>query len=163
MRDKKISKTRTISPYKLDPKSDRYRICPNCEKPHMVIHRTSKFCSDKCADEHHNKKKKIEKEQQELERKKQADENLRLKSALQPVEDRLAKNIVILDNLQVDPEEGTNYLINTLINAGFNFEFHSGQEKLYNISPEFNCHFLLFGPYRLYRTDHTKVLVYKEN
>jgi hypothetical protein len=43
--------------YPLDPKSDRFRICPFDKVEFMTNHRSRKFCNDSCQDEYHNKKK----------------------------------------------------------------------------------------------------------
>lgn len=46
------------SSFKLDPTSDRYRVCPNDGVEFMAKHGSKIYCSDKCADDFHNKKKK---------------------------------------------------------------------------------------------------------
>ena len=43
---------------KIDPTSDRYRICKYDEVPFMAHHRSMLFCNQHCADEFHNREKK---------------------------------------------------------------------------------------------------------
>ena len=47
--------------YKLDPTSDRYRVCPECKKAFMTNHRSRDFDSKKCANEYNNRIKKLQK------------------------------------------------------------------------------------------------------
>lgn len=56
-------------PYKIDPSSDRYRICPYDGVEFMTSHRSRIFCNPKCADEYHNRKKRLEKEKKKNEKK----------------------------------------------------------------------------------------------
>lgn len=46
------------SAYKMNPNSNRYRVCPNDGVRFMANHRSERFCKPKCADEYHNGKKK---------------------------------------------------------------------------------------------------------
>ncbi len=55
-----IMKTKAIR--KLNPESDRYRICPECKIPFMTEHRGRDFHSGKCADDYNNRKKKLAKQ-----------------------------------------------------------------------------------------------------
>lgn len=43
----------------MDPESDRFRVCPNDGVEFMAKNRNSIYCSDKCADQFHNRKKKM--------------------------------------------------------------------------------------------------------
>ena len=47
--------------YKLDPTSDRYRVCPECKKAFMANHRSRDFHTKKCANEYNNRIKKLQK------------------------------------------------------------------------------------------------------
>jgi hypothetical protein len=58
MNAKNLSVVRRNGPYQMDPKSDRFRVCPNDGVEFMAKHRSTRFCCDKCADEFHNQKKK---------------------------------------------------------------------------------------------------------
>ncbi len=57
-------KTKAIR--KLNPESDRYRICPECKIPFMTEHRGRDFHPGKCADDYNNRKKKLAKQAQEM-------------------------------------------------------------------------------------------------
>ena len=59
MKAKNLLTPRKKSPYKMDQNSDRYRQCPNDGVEFMAVHRSEKFCCDKCADEFHNEKKRL--------------------------------------------------------------------------------------------------------
>ena len=54
------------SVYKLDPTSDRYRICPECKIAFMTKHRGSDFHTPKCADDYNNRIKKLNKHANDL-------------------------------------------------------------------------------------------------
>ena len=62
MNSKNLIIEREYGPYLLDKNSNRHRICPNDGVEFMANHRSRIFCSDHCADEHHNLKKKKEAE-----------------------------------------------------------------------------------------------------
>ena len=51
---------------KLNPESDRYRICPECKIPFMADHRSRDFHPGKCADDYNNRKKKLAKQALEM-------------------------------------------------------------------------------------------------
>ena len=57
-------KTKAIR--KLNPDSDRYRICPECKIPFMTEHRGRDFHPGKCADDYNNRKKKLAKQALEM-------------------------------------------------------------------------------------------------
>lgn len=46
----------------LDPLSDRYPVCPNCRKLHMVRNKGRDFCRDKCANQHYNARRRLGKQ-----------------------------------------------------------------------------------------------------
>jgi hypothetical protein len=64
MNSKNLLTPRPKSPYRLDPNSDRYRVCPNDGVEFMAAHRSTIFCNPKCADEFHNEKKRLAAEKQ---------------------------------------------------------------------------------------------------
>jgi hypothetical protein len=120
------------SVYKLDPTSDRYRVCPNpeCEKKHMVTHRGKDYCSNECADTDYNRKRRltnhvvsmlsnggtigsIQKEQQAVTVNKElSDEEWKVK---------MKANMDILNQLEIDPEEGTIFGIQDILDKGVAF------------------------------------------
>ena len=64
--DKKINKRPPQFLYKLNPESDRYRICKNCGTELMASHRTRIYCDDKCSDEYHNAQKRYNRDMKKL-------------------------------------------------------------------------------------------------
>ena len=68
MQSKNLLKIMPIRLYKMDKKSDRYRVCLNDGEEFMANNRKEKHCCPQCADEFHNIKKKnarIEKKQKQ--------------------------------------------------------------------------------------------------
>lgn len=170
----------------LDPLSDRYRVCPNCSKPHMVRNKGRDFCSDRCADQHYNTRRRLMKQVQQtvdpevalaLEPNKefapeqraeigQAPElakEIFTRQNVPPVESNASydRNIEILNSLPVDPENGTVLHVADLTSRGFVFDYYSGRGVLHNIDPTLNCHFMQYGLYRIYRIDFSIILIYK--
>ena len=46
--------------FKLNPKSDRYRTCPECKTAFMTEHLGKDFCGRKCANDYNNRKKRLD-------------------------------------------------------------------------------------------------------
>ena len=147
------------SDYKLDPESERYRICLNCGIEFMTDHLNRIFCNDKCTDEFHNRKKRNA-QLNGME----ADESS-LVSVVDPPKNPsagLVNNMKILDALPIDKEEGSVFHVEQLDQLGLNLNYFSGRGKLYNINPELGCHFLQMGYYRLYRLSFSEILIIKQ-
>ena len=160
------------SVFKLDPASDRYRICPGCQKPHMVSHRGKDYCSDQCADTHYNTKRKHEKQAElMLAVKKEVAEPVVILSQGGPVEllpetdpvwaENMKTNLAILDGFTLDDKNGSVFWIDDLVQRGFKFGAYSTQGKLHNIPAGIRCAFLVYRNYRAYRIDVDKVLIKK--
>ncbi|MGZ4055310.1 MAG: hypothetical protein ACXVDZ_14295 [Bacteroidia bacterium] len=160
------------SVFKLNPKSDRYRICPECGEGHMVKHRGRDFCSDKCCDDYNNKAKRLLKQsepQQPITEEIPTNvlpvaEVPKPEVILAPVEilNGVQKNIQILNTLVIDPKEGSACYLNYLMNLGIDFnEFVS--EKLHNIPSGYQANCLACGKYRIYLIDSNTVLITKTN
>jgi hypothetical protein len=174
----------------LDPLSDRYRVCPNCETPHMVRNKGRDFCSDRCADQHYNARRRLMKQaapksesaiapQSELvleplaESETASTPKVQVAEIAEPVPPQPAqpekengelayeKNIQILNSLKIRIPGGTTFLIDDLAKSGFDFNAYSGRGVLHNIDPKLNCHFILYGTYRVYRVDFSHVLITK--
>jgi hypothetical protein len=157
----------------LDPLSDRYRVCPNCKTPHMVRNRGRDFCSDRCADQHYNARRRLLKQAEPKTILEQnplpippMEENMSVTvqskiESTQPEVTDYQKNLQILNSVTIKPEVGTVYHIDDLIRAGFNFDAFSGRGILHNIDPKLNCHFVQYGTYRLYRVDYSHVLIHR--
>ena len=150
---------------KLDPASDRYRICPYDGVQYMAHHRGMIFCCDKCADEFHNR----------LKRQKLSDKNLEVavtqikfvpsehpppkvetgkeltvtEIKSDPIKPR-THNLKILDLLQVDSNHGTVVSLMWLDQQDYIFDIYDGRAQLYNIPSTKKCHFLQIGNYRIY-------------
>lgn len=176
MNSKNLLTPRPKSPYKLDPNSDRYRVCPNDGVPFMANHRSTIFCNEKCADEYHNLKKKEKIENTLMNEVKEAlnadvpaSKPVQEKSEVveniipPPVQtiDPYKKNIEILNKYKFDPIYGTNVHLEWLWEIGIDLDAISGKGKLYNIDGSFNCHFVQIGYYRLYRNDFSHFLIVK--
>lgn len=144
------------SDYKMDPDSDRYRICPNCGIEFMTDHLSRIFCGDGCADEYHNRKKR-DAQLNGME----AETNSPV-SVVHPPNNPssgLVNNIKILDALPIDTEEGSVYHVEQF---GLNLNCYSGRGQLYNINPELGCHFVQMGYYQLYRVGFSDILIIKQ-
>lgn len=161
------------SVYKLDRKSDRFRICPQCGLEHMVIHRGRDFCSDKCCDDYNNGIKRLQRHAQitepEIEEISALEEQIECESSgqeltLTPTElsTDIEGNLAILGELTLDTKKGSHFYLQDLLEKGFNFPAYSDRVKLHNIDPEHQSHYLMFGKYRIYSIDNGKVLIVKE-
>ncbi|MGZ4056397.1 MAG: hypothetical protein ACXVPU_12290 [Bacteroidia bacterium] len=158
------------SVFKLDRTSNRFRICPNCGKEHMVKHLGRDFCDDKCADDHYNQERRLKKQAETMLSEKLID--VPVTSSLGgPVENlpevdqawgqAMKTNLAILDNLSLDPKHGSSMSIDSLLLGGFNFTQYTMQGKNHNIPDGIQSSFLIFGDYRIYRIDYSKVLIKK--
>ena len=170
--DKKINKRPPQFLYKLNPESDRYRICKNCETELMASHRTRIFCDDKCSDEYHNALKRYNRDMKKLndeiekQQKLEVSEELIEETIETTVEETinetdetiLKSNISILESLNV-AVNGTEYEVEVLDSYGFQFNHYNGRGQLFNIDPTLNCHFTQVGTFRLCRVKYSKILI----
>lgn len=114
----------------IDINSDRYRICPGCEKDFMAKNRGRIYCTSKCFNDHYN--------------------NHRRDKAAYFIQ-TLKSNIEILDSLLSD---GREILISAeeLAMFGFAFENYSDRQQVDRLSLAF---YMWYGPYRTNLTlDH---------
>jgi hypothetical protein len=156
MQAKNLFKIMPLRLYKMDKKSDRYRVCLNDGEEFMANSRKEKHCCPQCADEFHNIKKKnarIEKKQKQKESEKALNE-------ISQQLDNEDKNLKILDQLDVK-ENGSQFNMDFLHSLGFDFFTNISKEALYNIDPQLNCHYVQIGAYRLFRVEITEVLIKK--
>ena len=168
MNDKNLLTERVKSPYKMNKNSDRFRKCPNDGFEFMTNHRARIFCSDLCADEYHNLKKKNAEEyelMQEVENALEAPiQELEQKPISQEIllttDEKIKQNLRILDTLEIDFEDGSHFNIDLLIDNGFDFYAFDGKGQLYNTGSQ-NCYFLQIRNYRIYRVEYSKVLIKK--
>ena len=178
--DKKINKRPPQFLYKLNPESDRYRICKNCGTELMATHRTRIYCDDKCSDEYHNAQKRYNRdmkklneeiEKETLESLKNSNEEIPNESinettidetsatvVVEPDETILNSNMSILESLNIH-KKGSYYSIESLHSYGFKFSHYSGRGELFNIDSKHNCHFIQVGNFRLYRVSYSTLLI----
>ena len=142
--------------YKMDKKSNRYRVCPNDGEEFMANDRTEIHCCPQCADEFHNTIKKNER----IEKKQKQEESEKALNEISQQLDNEQKNILILDQLDVK-DNGSQFNMDFLSSIGFDFFSYAEKEALYNIDPQLNCHYVQIGAYRLFRVEITEVLIKK--
>ena len=167
-----IRKKPPQSIYKLNPDSDRYRICKYCDTEFMTSHRSRIFCDDKCSDEYHNAHKRYERDMKklndEIEKQKQLEVSEELieetietivEETINETDEAILKsNISILESLNV-AVNGTEYEVEVLDSYGFKFNHYNGRGQLFNIDPTLNCHFTQVGTFRLCRVKYSKILI----
>lgn len=173
------------SALKLDSRPDRFRICPQCNKKHMVFHRGRDFCSDKCCDDYNNQRKRLLKQSEVL----VPQIEVLIPDALLPLlknnrtddtfgnddvpetepisssnewQIQLDRNINILDTLTIHSTEGSHFQIEDLVQRDFNFFVYSNQGKLHNMPDGQKCQYLTFGKFKIYLLDQDKVLIVKK-
>lgn len=142
--------------YKMDKKSNRYRVCPNDGEEFMANDRTEIHCCPQCADEFHNTIKKNAR----IEKKQKQEESEKALNEISQQLDNEQKNILILDQLDVK-DNGSQFNMDFLSSIGFDFFSYAEKEALYNIDPQLNCHYVQIGAYRLFRVEITEVLIKK--
>jgi len=150
----------------IDPTSDRYKRCKYCDVEFMAEHRGMKFDTRWCADEFHNRKKRLEKQgiiqddnQEQLPQ--NSIENISTPDLPDIDQEELANNIRLIDQIELDPVEGTVVQMEQLHQKGYIFPRISDRGILYNIDPSLNCHFMQVGVYRLFRVSFSHVLIKK--
>lgn len=143
-------KERRIGPYLMDKNSDRFRTCLNCGFEFMAKHRSTIYCCDTCADEFYNVNKRKSNSTNEVEQK--------------PVLKKIGgieKNLMLLNQLQLEVGKETFVDFSWMEHVGFDFTCFNHRNKLFNIDPALNCHYLEFGCYRIYRVEYSLLLIYK--
>ena len=167
-----IPKKPPRSIYKLNPDSDRYRICKYCDTEFMTSHRSRIFCDDKCSDEYHNALKRYDRDMKKLNDEIEKQQKLEVSEELieetietiveetinETDEAILKSNISILESLNV-AVNGTEYEVEVLDSYGFQFNHYNGRGQLFNIDPTLNCHFTQVGTFRLCRVKYSKILI----
>ncbi len=167
-----IRKKPPQSIYKLNPDSDRYRICKYCDTEFMTSHRSRIFCDDKCSDEYHNAHKRYERDMKKLNDEIEKQQKLEVSEELieetietiveesinETDEAILKSNISILESLNV-AVNGTGYTVEALDSYGYKMSHFSGRGQLFNIDSNKNCHFLQVGNFRLCRVEYSKILI----
>lgn len=154
-----MEKEKKFDSQPLDPKSDRYRICPylDCHQPFMTTHRSRDFCSQKCHDAYHNERKRLLKLGEEVQPTNKA---VLLQGVPKREEDidAIDKNISILGKLALD-SDGSFFDISELLSAGFDFKAFTFRYKLPNTEDSF---FMLYGSYQIYLTEPNTILIHSK-
>lgn len=170
------------SVYRLDRTSDRFRICPNpeCKKEHMVKHRGKDYCSDKCADDHYNFKRRLDNHAEELltkggtvssiadfqsvNLKKKSEDSVFVSQIPDDVwKEKMITNMQILNSLELDAVHGSLYGVQELLDAGFDFNVFSTQGILHNYPKKDKGQYLVYENYRAYRTLTDEILILNTN
>jgi hypothetical protein len=163
--------------YKLNPNSDRYRICPNpeCNRAHMVMHRSRDYCSDKCADDHYNMKRRHTNHAVAMMTKGGTISSIVQEQVLagrdiyeglltdEEWSSGMKINLEILTGLIIDERNGTCFWIQELVNQGFHFHCFSTSGKLHNMPKNKPGQFVVYQNYRIYRTQADEILIINSN
>lgn len=173
-------KYRPKSVYKLNPLSDRFRVCPQCGEQHMVTHRSRDFCSDKCCDDYNNQKKRLAKQaeilvpQLEILIPENCQPTIQVShppingneantdSTVKQEKTDLERNFEILNLLTIDTVEGTHFYIEDLVTKGFNFYAYSEKETLFNIPEPYESYCLKVESFLIFLIENNKVLIIKK-
>jgi hypothetical protein len=152
-----------LSPYKLNPNSDRYRVCPFDKVEFMADHRSRIFCSDKCADDYHNQKKR----EGHTFNKKTVSFPTSIKQfpitepqKKEPI-NKVRNNESILDKLKIDPVEGSIFHIDWLRSNGFDFNAFDGRKKIIDEESYLEYYLIEIGKYQLTRVEYAEILITK--
>ena len=79
-----------------------------------------------------------------------------LKRSLRTPENKLRRNIEIIEHLTIDPLVGTQYQVDQLIKAGIDFTTFDYKEKVQNTKDSFE---LIMGSYRIAFTNHNEIRI----
>lgn len=161
--------------YKLDPTSDRYRICPYCKKPHMVQHLGKDYCCDDHADKHFNEKRRLKNHAETMLEKNQKMEDKEIENAVKTIsippqeisQDELRsqgieKNVAIFDNIEIDPIKGSVYEIPYLVRNGVNLKHYSFKLEHNDVAKGNSCSYLIIKNYKIELVTKYKVLIIKK-
>ena len=170
-------KKKTTKPiYKLDPTSDRCRVCPYCKKPHMVNHLSKDYCCDSHADKHYNEKRRLKnhaesmlKEEQEAIIKEGEGIEKKTPSIAQPEisaeevkKNGIEKNVEVFDRMEVDPNEGSIYGILYLEGNGVDFRCHSFKINNEDSTTGKFSNYIIIKNYKVERMSKTDVRITKK-
>ncbi len=160
---------------KLDPSSDRYRICPYCGEGHLVPHLSQDYCCPDHATRHYNEKRRLNKQAETIinaeklnkaivVEKKDNGMAIITKPPLSPEEEKkigIEKNVSIFNQLPIDDENGTDFKITQLEAIGVNFRNYSSLHKNENVANGYTSNFLLIKNYKICRIEKDIVKIEK--
>ena len=161
---------------KLNPESDRYRICPECKIHFMADHRSRDFHNDKCGDDYNNRKKKLKKQAAEIHNLQEAENAKQEQNALTEViinQSIESKKDEIVNSVKASMEKTfvnkhENILFNILrgqkqtevstaymTGLGLDLNAYDSREKL----PHCDLYKLTFGNYSIVWSQPNKILI----
>ena len=152
--------------FKLNPISDRYRVCPYCKTAHMVKHLGRDYCSDKCADNHYNEKRRLKKQVEnmlsekavtmyeggEISTKEQLEFEELKKKAIQ-------NNIKVFNSLDIGDKDNCLYKIPNIESVGVDFNHYSKRMKNDMALGHHTSFYLLIGNYKVERVTKEEVRI----
>ena len=160
MNVKNLLTQRVEGAYMMDRTSHRYRKCPNDGHEFMTNNLSRIYCSDHCADEFHNQKKKMEAEQLQ---KKKAEQTLEIKEIKQLdttiVTSPLVGNIHLIGTT-LGNKQFLKVYKNYLTDKGLDFGVYDHKFRL----PGTELNVLTYGPYAIaWGYEDYIILTYKKN
>lgn len=151
-----------------DPNADRFRICPNCNIPHFVKNKGRDYCSDTCAYQHYNAKRRLIKQATQsimVDADKNSMAELPETTTSLPNEAnhplQIKHNINILNQLLIDEVHGSSYYIEFLKNQGFDFSVFTSVMKLNNTMTGDHGYQVVYESYRMCRIEQNVVIISK--
>ncbi len=151
-----------------DPNADRFRICPNCNIPHFVQNRGRDYCSDTCAIQHYNAKRRLIKQATQsimVDADKNSMAELPETTTSLPNEAnhplQIKRNINILNQLLIDEVHGSSFYIEFLKNQGFDFSVFTSMMKLNNTLTGDHGYQVFYEFYRMCRLEQNVVIISK--
>ncbi len=161
--------------YKLDPTSDRYRICPYCQKPHMVSHLGKDYCCDSHADKHYNEKRRLKNHAEKMlvDKQKVEDKEIDKPENIESVpmveispeqvrKNGIEKNVAIFDAIEVDPDIGSIYERLYLEGNGVDFHYYSYIQKNEGVRFGIESNYLIIKNYKIERVSKNEVRITKK-
>ena len=161
---------------KLNPESDRYRICPECKVPFMTDHRSRDFHNRKCANDYNNRKKRLAKKAEKMLNYKTSEEATEEQNALTEViinQSIESKKDEIVNSVKATIEKTfvirNEYILSTILRGqkqtevsssymtgiGFDLNAYDSREKL----PHCDLYKLTFGNYSIVWSQPNKILI----
>jgi hypothetical protein len=155
MQAKNLFKIMPLRLYKMDKKSNRYRVCPNDGEEFMANDRTEIHCCPQCADEFHNTKKKIAK----LIEKNLCETDIVL-NEIKEQRNMIKKNLLVLENLELD-KKGSVFDLDYLFSLGFDSFLYNSKTSIFFKDKTTKRYYTQFENYRIFSVGFSEVLIKK--
>ena len=151
-----------------DSNADRFRICPNpsCGIEHYVTHRGKDYCSDQCADNHYNQKRRLKEHAKAKISTSKAEQALAEKQEKEILIDDQERseiekvNIIKLNELELNDLEGHVFTLSNLTDLGIDLRGYSTIGKLHNMPKAKQGQYIIIGSYRIFRLMQDQFLIY---